>query len=127
MINVTIALNAVPGVRVARDSLNLGSLSLSAQASAFSLVHQCAITTTKPESVQITMVSKNTPIDAKIPCSHGCLASEAAADIVMVPCPASFDIRPRFTPWQSTVPKSPPKIASGLNAPLNTALKKYGI
>ena len=38
-----------------------------------------------PESVQITIVSKNTPMDAITPCSQGCFASAAAADMVIVP------------------------------------------
>ena len=53
--------------------------------------------------------------------------SAAAAGMVIVPCPASLDIRPLFTPCASTVPKAPPKIASGVNAPANTDLKKNGI
>jgi hypothetical protein len=48
-------------------------------------VQQCAMITTKPVSVQITIVSRNTPKDAITPCSHGCFASAAAADIVIVP------------------------------------------
>ena len=74
--------------------------------------------------VQITWVSKNTPIAEMMPCSQGCFASAAAAGIVIVPCPASFDISPLLTPCIRTVPKAPPKTASGLNAPVNTALKK---
>ena len=124
---VTIPFIAVPGVRTAIDSVYLGSLSNACQVSASAPVQQCAITTTNPVSVQITIVSRKTPREAITPCSHGCFASAAAADMVIVPCPASFDIRPRFTPCASTVPKTPPKNASGLKAPANTLPKKYGI
>ena len=67
------------------------------------------------------IVSRNTPIDCTNPCSTGWSCSEIAADIVMVPCPASFDSNPRLIPCANTVPKAPPKIASGLNAPMTTA------
>ncbi len=50
-----------------------------------------------------------------------------AAAIVMVPCPASFDIKPRFTPCASAVPITPPNSACGANAPMITSWKKYGI
>ena len=121
---VTTVLKAVPGVISAMEAVNFGSLSSAAHASPSAPVQQCAMTTTKPVNVQITMVSRKTPMDASIPCSHGCFASEAAADMVIVPWPASLDISPRFTPCANTVPNTPPKNASDLKAPPKTAWKK---
>ena len=51
----------------------------------------------------------------------------AAAGMVIVPCPASFDIRPLLIPWLSAIPKAPPKTASGRKASENTAPKNHGI
>jgi hypothetical protein len=39
----------------------------------------------KPVIVQITIVSRNTPMACTKPCSHGCSALDAAAAIVIVP------------------------------------------
>ncbi len=60
------------------------------------------------------------------PWSQGCLASEAAAGMVMVPCPASLDMRPRLTPWARATPKAPPNMASGWKAWVKTAEKNQG-
>ena len=54
------------------------------------------------------------------------LAMQQAAAIVIVPWPASFDMRPRFTPCTRQRPNAPPNTASGVKAPLKTAEKKYG-
>ena len=45
----------------------------------------------------------------------------------MVPCPASFDIKPRLMPWLNAMPNAPPKTASGRNASEKTAPKNHGI
>ena len=69
----------------AQEARNLGSLSSLNQASAASVSQTRPMMTTKPVRVQITMVSRNTPRAWTQPWSQGCLASEAAAGIVMVP------------------------------------------
>lgn len=75
----------------------------------------------------MTMVSRNTPRAWTQPWSQGCLASEAAAGMVMVPWPASLDMRPRLTPWARATPKAPPKTAAGWKAWVKTAEKNQGI
>ena len=59
---VTRLLKAVPGVSSATDARNFGSLPSSNQASAESVSHTLPMITTKLVRVQITMVSRNTPI-----------------------------------------------------------------
>ena len=59
----TAALNAVPGVSSATEATNLGSFPSSNHASALSVSQTCPMITTKAVSVQITIVSRKTPID----------------------------------------------------------------
>ena len=60
---LTIPFKAMPGVNASADDKNRGRRSSANQASASLPVQICAITTTNPVKVQITMVSKKTPID----------------------------------------------------------------
>ena len=59
---VTILLKVVPGVSSAAEARYFGSLPSSNQAAPFSVSHTLPIITTKPVNVQITMVSRKTPI-----------------------------------------------------------------
>ena len=73
--------------------------------------------------VQITMVSTNTPRDCTKPCFTGCDTVAVAAAFGALPMPASFENRPRLTPFSmaaampptnppasSSIPKAPPMI-----------------
>ena len=85
MIKATKGCSPLAGVKEAAEVKNLGRRSISIHAPASLPVHKCAITTTNPVNVQMTIVSKNTPIDCTKPCSQGCSVLAAAAAIVMVP------------------------------------------
>ena len=58
---------AVPGVSCAIDALNLPSLSRASHSAASLVLQQCAMITTNPDNVQITIVSRNTPTAEIIP------------------------------------------------------------
>ena len=83
--NDTTVLNAVPGASSVAAVKYFGRLSSLNHVSAISVCQTRPMITTKPVNVQITIVSKNTPIDCTHPCVQGCAESAAAAAMVIVP------------------------------------------
>ena len=78
------------------------------------------VTTTSPDSRQITTVSQKVPVDETSACRTGLRLWAAAATIGAEPRPDSFENRPRATPNRAAIstvaPANPPAAAVGENA-----------
>ena len=75
----------------------------------------------RPVRVQITRVSKKTPVMLISPCRSGSSVSAQAAAMAAEPSPASLEKTPRAMPWRMTarrvtVPNAPPNAAEGASA-----------
>ena len=77
------------------------------------------VTTTRPDSAQMTTVSQNVPVDETSAWRTGFRVWAAAATIGAEPRPDSFENRPRATPKRAApapAPTKPPAAAGGENA-----------